>query len=67
MTTSASNPYHFSQEQRTQLGQVYRLILSWRQERLAAQARQADQNVPSSDPPTAVLLPIEGNAERKEA
>ena len=38
MTTSATQQYHFSQEQRTQLGQVYKLILSWRQERLAARA-----------------------------
>ena len=63
MTTSATKQYHFSQEQRIRLGQVYKLILGWRQERLAAQARKADQNVPSCDPPNAGLLPIEGDAE----
>ena len=67
MTTSATQQYHFSQEQRTQLGQVYKLILSWRQERLAAQARQAGQNAPSSSLPSADLLPIEGIAESSEA
>ena len=67
MTTSASKQYHFSQEQRAQLGQVYRLILGWRQERLAAQARQAGQSVSSPDAPMESRLLIEDGAERSEA
>ncbi len=67
MTTSAAKQYHFSQEQRTQLGQVYKLILGWRQERLAAQARQTGENAPYSDPPTVDRHLMEGDSERSEA
>jgi len=49
MTTGISYQHHFNQEQQTQLGQVYRLILSWRQERLVSQAQQVMRKTSAPD------------------
>jgi hypothetical protein len=66
MTTGTPEQYYFSQEQRTRLGQVYRLIMSWRQERLAAQAKQVDQKASIPDTPMNNRPLLEGKAERSE-
>ena len=42
MTTDTPGKFNFTPEQRQQLAEAYRLILSWRQKRIRAQAAQQE-------------------------
>jgi hypothetical protein len=63
MTTPAPDTYNFTAEQRQRLAAVYRLILSWRQERIRRQASQSE----TQETPTASQSATNSPAESNEA
>jgi hypothetical protein len=63
MTTPAPGTYNFTAEQRQRLAAVYRLILSWRQERIRRQSSQSE----TRETPTAPQPETNSQAESSEA
>jgi hypothetical protein len=67
MNSGYSSQYHFSQEQRAQLGQVYRLILSWKQEDFVVETKEVGHNESSQTSSTNGHHRLEDDAEKCEA
>ena len=50
MTTDTPGKFNFTPEQRQLLAEAYRLILSWRQKRIRAQAAQQESTTQVTSP-----------------